>query len=155
MKLKFLSLFLVLSVFAFGTNLKAQDSENTGAPATIPMENMKAPGAPASHEEDAALAEIEAQAQINPAGAICTVLTKFGKCTLPCTTMTDVQACFGQIAKNPGLLTTVCDKGCNRLVCKNGTLQGYCMQYCCAANSGKIQNCLKQNGGKTCPSPTM
>jgi len=130
MKLKFLSLFLALGIFALGTSVMAQGT----------------PDAPANPADQASQADLGNPA-VDPASVICPLLPSSCK---PCSTMADVTSCFGSLKGST--LTNTCDKACNRVTCKINVIQTLCMSKCCPANSGKINSCLSQNGGKICPS---
>src|SRR5437899_393960 len=130
MKLKLLTLFLTLGLFAFGSGVNATSSKEPDS-SGVSDEKVKA-----------AVDYVKSNAQSGDAISVaCKALEIMGAPCSPCGTFPDLGRCVAQdqtFAKPIGIF---CDKVCGGFTCKVPTVAKVCQAVCCAwdANHSEVK----------------
>jgi len=145
MKIKILSLFLVLGIFALGTNVMAEKSGG------VPERTAKESTSP----EDVGFDPSAVFGQVCAFAASMT--GEPPECVTACASphcFATMAGCLSKIqAQLPSAISTIlgtlCSTGCNSLTCFSSTVANYCGWVCCNTTYGSVTNCLAKQG-QTC-----
>ena len=162
MKLKFLSLFLTFSIFAFGMNMGAQAVGEPSEPSmhadTMKDSAVDAPASPA--EEKAMLRDAAGTLVCNVLGKVIPDQTKWPQmCQDVCANdpkIADLLPCVQAIMQDNGQplyakvisgIKSACKGGtCGQVTCKVPVVRKACGYVCCNIDQSTVTNCMTKNG---------